>query len=665
MKIYKKVMTVGLSVAVGASSMQANWLSDQANSGFFNVTPGANFTMNGKHISTTPSVYYRFGPSAMNYEPLYYISPPDISVSCSGFNMKGLFVSILGWDRISKMLKSSGASFAWGIVVGLVYSLPGIFSSFKMLNTWAKKIQQLLQNSCKMGTAAGKSLSKSLGVEEYITGPITKGLQHLDNLTPQAATEAVDSMEEGAAKTIVGGIMNTLNSGGDNLFGQSDSDTDPSKEEVANVQRLIMESAYIYSPGSSFVRNIINTSLALGQETKVYDYLNDFGGDKKDMFVSKDMSINLRGEKTESSIDIGKFAEAFGINTVDQKRNEYLNFLKAVLFRNLTKYKVVDGAAAEKAKDAFNKGVSGENPTPEEISNAAKIISGEKAPFKPVIKEANADFNAAFFFGKYIGYSMIGVSDLKKSIDNALIENIKNSLQSWQGIPFAVFSSIESKTSSDKMSFVSETKGNNFESGSNNNLFSANFADKLKNTKPFRERSLDFINKIVNEDKDPNSAAAESEIPLLSSITYPYLQILKQTPFEDREPLIGVLADYNVCLFGLGVIDSFSKNRMFDPDTNSFYLLSDGKVMSSEYSLPVDKNKISAESKLVLSGFYTGITQSILNQISFESLSSIEDHPKTATDLKVSCAKIKRMAENSFKDQNIVNRQSAAAATQN
>ena len=663
MKIYKKIMTITLSVAVGVSSIQADWLSDQANSGFFNVTPGANFNMNGKHISTTPSVYYRFGPSAMNYEPLYYVSPPDISVSCSGFNMKGLFVSILGWDRISKMLKSSGSSFAWGVVVGLVYSLPGIFSSFKMLNTWAKKIQQLLQNSCKIGTDAGKAFSETIGVDKSLIVPVKNSLQRLDNFTPEAATKATDSLNKQGERSMFGKVMNTLNSSGNDLFGNSDNDTDPTPEEKANTQRLIMQSAYIYSPGSSFIRNVLNTSLALGQESKVYNYLYSFGGNDNKMFVSKDICINLQDNTNQYSMNINKLVNKFGLNTVDQKRNEYLNFIRAVLFRNLGNYKVIDGLSATKAKDVFNKAVSEVTANNKEIGTASKILSGEVAPFKSVPKPPNADVKSAAYFGMYLGYSMIGVSDLNDDIDTELLNAIKRSIGSWQGIPYAVFSSIEGKTSSNKMSFISETKGNNLHSPDNIDLFSSGFENKLKINEPFRKKSFNFIDKIVNQDKDPHTAAAEVDIPLLSSITYPYLQILKQTPNKDREPLINLLADYNVCLFGIGVLDSFSKNRMFDPTTNSFYLLKDNKVMASEYTLP-DNNTPPIDND-ILSSFREGLSFAILSQISIESLSSINEDIKTISDLKISCAKIKKSAENSFRDQNIENRKNAAAATQN
>ena len=111
----------------------------------------------------TGGVFLRFG-SAYDYPaPLFSITPPKVTFGCGGLSIKGMFMQLAGLDRLSEMLKNAGTSFAWGVVIGLVYSLPGVAKAFDFLNAWAKKIQQLLANACASGYALGASLMSASG----------------------------------------------------------------------------------------------------------------------------------------------------------------------------------------------------------------------------------------------------------------------------------------------------------------------------------------------------------------------------------------------------------------------------------------------------------------------------------------------------------------------
>jgi len=118
-----------------------------------------------EHSSTnnyyTGSVYVRFKTS--NPPPIIKVSAPEVQASCSGINIKGMFVSILNLDQLGNMLQNAGASLAWGVAVGLIYSLPGIANAFKMINDWAKKIQQILGEACQSGIILGEHLLSSTG----------------------------------------------------------------------------------------------------------------------------------------------------------------------------------------------------------------------------------------------------------------------------------------------------------------------------------------------------------------------------------------------------------------------------------------------------------------------------------------------------------------------
>lgn len=89
--------------------------------------------------------------------PLWWnFQPPGIQASCSGISFKGMFGTIVNLDEIATQFEEAGASFAWGILVGVIYSLPGIGEIFTKLDAWAKKIQSMLSNSCNAGIAMGK-----------------------------------------------------------------------------------------------------------------------------------------------------------------------------------------------------------------------------------------------------------------------------------------------------------------------------------------------------------------------------------------------------------------------------------------------------------------------------------------------------------------------------
>jgi len=90
---------------------------------------------------------------------------------------------MLNLDTLQSMLEQAGASFAWGIMIGLIYSLPGVADAFAKLNQWARFGQNLFSNACNVGISIGKTMGSSL--------------------FSSAATEAAEhSMASGATSTL-------------------------------------------------------------------------------------------------------------------------------------------------------------------------------------------------------------------------------------------------------------------------------------------------------------------------------------------------------------------------------------------------------------------------------------------------------------------------------
>jgi hypothetical protein len=168
--IYKKLVSIFIIFFLMANSSYAatGYFDDIVGNSISNVTPGRVIQeVNGagklqNTTFTTTSVFFRFGNATGQYpQPWFSFSPPKVSVGCGGISLKGMFASIIGLDQLEEQLKNAGTSIAWGIVVGLIYSLPGIGAALRMIDTWAKKIQQLLANACQSAANFTQGFIKS------------------------------------------------------------------------------------------------------------------------------------------------------------------------------------------------------------------------------------------------------------------------------------------------------------------------------------------------------------------------------------------------------------------------------------------------------------------------------------------------------------------------
>ncbi|GAB5047539.1 conjugal transfer protein TraH [Thermodesulfovibrio sp. TK110] len=95
--------------------------------------------------------------------PIVNFRAPQASLSCSGMDFDAGLLSLLNLDMFGQMLSQAGASLAWGIMIGLVYSLPGIGEAFQKLNEWARMLQQLGRSPCELGKFIGTQLGAPIG----------------------------------------------------------------------------------------------------------------------------------------------------------------------------------------------------------------------------------------------------------------------------------------------------------------------------------------------------------------------------------------------------------------------------------------------------------------------------------------------------------------------
>ena len=122
---------------------------------------------------------YRFAFKGQGkIQPLFQGSPPSAKMGCNGFSLSGGFVALLGIDEIKKLLSDSGATLAWGIMMGLEYATPGLNKIFTDLRNWARQIQQLLSNMC----AIGQKIAKSEGFKKMMPTIFDSAKGDMNNL---------------------------------------------------------------------------------------------------------------------------------------------------------------------------------------------------------------------------------------------------------------------------------------------------------------------------------------------------------------------------------------------------------------------------------------------------------------------------------------------------
>ncbi|GER94859.1 hypothetical protein A45J_2625 [hot springs metagenome] len=163
MKYIKVFVSVFLIVIVIVAPVMADIDSmlDNVVSGIYTQDPGIK-----KSPSTTTlsggSMSFRLKNDVLG-RPTINFRSPQASISCSGMNLDAGMMSILNLDLFEQMLSQGGASLAWGIMIGLVYSLPGIGESFQKLNEWARDIQKLMQSPCQVGKYIGSQIGAPIG----------------------------------------------------------------------------------------------------------------------------------------------------------------------------------------------------------------------------------------------------------------------------------------------------------------------------------------------------------------------------------------------------------------------------------------------------------------------------------------------------------------------
>lgn len=338
MNLFKKIISLSLIASLSINTVSADVLS----SALQNYTPPSQTTLkdsSGNAIKTmyySGGYYYRFNNSD-NIEPLWSFTPPKIEAGCNGFNLKGMFISLLGLDQFGAMLQNAGTTLAWGIAVGLVYSLPGIFNVFKTLNQWAKQIQALLGSACEAGIAIGTAIGESMQNSD-----IGKGLMDsMDNLigsSNEGGSSPAATQQKGTLEKITesfGYEDGTWTIGSFKFGGIPEIDTQ-GKQRV--LKEIMNKSFGNPSIGGSIFMDILEQPRGATLKSQIVNQVNSNTGDEVVMSLGKliytyDTNINVSPTNKESFIVTTNITDLISkAQTEESKQKLGLSLLSYAIF---------------------------------------------------------------------------------------------------------------------------------------------------------------------------------------------------------------------------------------------------------------------------------------------------------------------------------------------
>jgi len=124
-----------------------------------NIQMSGAFEAGGRNIYSGGSMSMRIDTST---PPIMTFQPPSLRISCSGLDFNAGLISVLNLDMIQNLLEQGGTSLAWGLLVGLAYSLPTVSNVFEKIQKYTRWLQQLQGNACQIGKNLGASLGGAI-----------------------------------------------------------------------------------------------------------------------------------------------------------------------------------------------------------------------------------------------------------------------------------------------------------------------------------------------------------------------------------------------------------------------------------------------------------------------------------------------------------------------
>lgn len=156
-------------VATPAYAAASSYMNDSV---LGNVTPGGVYedVTNNSQYLYGGNVVFKFKNSSRGVPPIFSFAPPKIKAGCNGISFTGGFLQVLGLDGLADQIQNAGTAVVYGIIVGLIYSLPALEKVFSHIRQWAEWLQNMLKGSCQQGMAIGKAIGEASGMPNAVGG---------------------------------------------------------------------------------------------------------------------------------------------------------------------------------------------------------------------------------------------------------------------------------------------------------------------------------------------------------------------------------------------------------------------------------------------------------------------------------------------------------------
>jgi hypothetical protein len=163
---------------------------------FTNFTPAGSATdpNTGTKYYTGGSYHVKFR-SLTEFQPWVQVGAPELKVGCRGVDLNLGFGSLINFEQLSKQLQEAGASIAWGVLIGLAYSLPALKQVFDTIQEWAARIQHMLANACNFGKVIGQQIADKSGLKANLKDRVEGWMGEIDSSMKEFIGGPIESAE--------------------------------------------------------------------------------------------------------------------------------------------------------------------------------------------------------------------------------------------------------------------------------------------------------------------------------------------------------------------------------------------------------------------------------------------------------------------------------------
>lgn len=190
----KKTISIILATALSIQSVYAG-IGESANFGEYGLgyvgkVKGSGSGIGGKYMVGGNYVF----KTKPNNPPLFFTATaPQAKLGCGGFSFSGMKASIIDTSQLQEAISNAGGAMAWGVMMGMITSLPTLKETFSEIQKFAREIQKLLANACNLGESLGTNIASKYGVKTA-TEKIASKVNKLDKSMAQKLQKSGEGM---------------------------------------------------------------------------------------------------------------------------------------------------------------------------------------------------------------------------------------------------------------------------------------------------------------------------------------------------------------------------------------------------------------------------------------------------------------------------------------